>query len=107
MGAKLGFEDAEQWLEDCPDRVFDNWVAAYRLRPFGDEQVLLARAVSLLFLIASSGKSFEQVYNASDAIMKLLLPQEWIGNAKEKTTIPKVDIENLKAMEKLMAKAFG
>jgi hypothetical protein len=107
LGKELDLEDPEQWLEDCPDRVFENWVAAYRLRPFGDEQALLARAVSLLFLIASRGQQFEQVYKASDSIMKLLMPEDWIGNAKEKATIPTVDIENLKAMNKVISKAFG
>lgn len=107
MSKELDIQDAEQWLEDCPDRVFDNWVAAYRLRPFGDEQVLLARAVSLLFLIATRGQNFEQIYKASDAIMKLLMPDDWIGNTKEKATIPTVDIENFKAIDKVVSKAFG
>lgn len=102
-----GIEDPEQWLEDCPDRVFENWVAAYRLRPFGDEQALLARAVSLLFLIAAKGQQFEKVYKASDSIMKLLMPPDWIGNEKEKATIPTVNVESLRAMDQVISKAFG
>lgn len=107
MSKELGVSDAEQWLEDCPSRVFDNWVAAYRLRPFGDEQLLLARAVSLLFMIASRGRNFEQIYNASDAIMRLIMPSDWIGNTKEKQAIPTVDVEGLKAMGQVLEKAFG
>lgn len=103
-------EDAEQWLEDCPDRVFQNWYAAYRCEPFGGETELLARIASLLYIIASKGSELEKVCKASDAITKTLMPSDWVGNRQEHS-LAGFDADELKqqfkAMESAIAGAFG
>lgn len=103
MGQKLGVEDCEQWLEDCPQRVFDNWQAAYRLRPFGDEQELLARVVSLLILIASKSMDMQTVIEASNSLMKSLMGAEWVGNI----TDAKPQGDSVTTFEATVAKVFG
>ena len=104
MGLKLGLEDPEQWLEDCPDRVYDNWHAAYRLRPFGDEQELLARVVSLLILLASKQMDIATVVKASDSIMQSLLTSEWVGARDESD---KSAVDSVATFEQVVARAFG
>ena len=103
-------EDAEQWLEDCPDRVFQNWYAAYRCEPFGGETELLARITSLLYIIASKESELETVCKASDAITKTLMPSDWVGNKQDNSLGNfKADEvkKQLKAMEQAIAGAFG
>lgn len=96
--------DPEQWLEDCPQRVFDNWYAAYRLRPFGDEQELLTRIVSLLILIAGKEVGIEAAKNASDSIMRSLMTSEWVGMQNETKSKP---TDSIATFESVVARAFG
>lgn len=103
-------EDPEQWAEDCPDRVFRNWYASYRCEPFGGETALLTRIVCLLYVIAGKGSDFEKVCLATDALMKTMMPSDWIGNDSEqssKTFDPKAIKAKLKAMSSVMEKAFA
>lgn len=90
--------------------MFENWQAAYNVEPFGNEQELLARAVSLLYLIASAGKDFEKVCNASDSLMRFLMPSGWstkqTTNPQAVTNVEEIK-QNLKAMQDVAAKVFG
>jgi hypothetical protein len=110
LGLKLGVEDAEQWAEDCPDRVYKNWYAAYRCEPFGGETALLSRIASLLYIIASKGTELETVCKASDAIMRTLMPSDWVGSEGQ-SSMKKIDVNqikaNLQAMSSQMERAFG
>ena len=106
MGEKLGIEDPEQWLEDCPDRVYERWVAAYRLNPFGDEQFMQARICALLFMLVQRDYK-EATWEAMVRITKLFMPPDWIGNQSERVPIKAVDVEALRAAEKVFAAKFG
>jgi hypothetical protein len=104
LGLKLGLEDPEQWLEDCPDRISDNWEAFYRLNPFGGEQEMLARITSLLYVIAMQNCKAEAVCKASDSLMQALMPSDWVGRKE----IPKLSIDqHMQQFEAAVAKAFG
>lgn len=104
MGLKLGLEDPEQWLEDCPERVANHWEAFYRLNPFGGEEELLARIASLLYVIAMQNTKAEAVCAASDALMQALMPSDWVGR-KEATqaTIG----ESMQRFEQTVSKMYG
>jgi len=110
LGRQLGIEDPEQWLELCPKRVFENWQAAYEVEPFGNEQELLARAVSLLYLIATENREFEKVCKASDSLMAFLMPSGWqcrkTTDGRSVTNVEEIK-QNLKAMQDVAAKVFG
>ena len=90
--------------------MFENWQAAYNVEPFGNEQELLARAVSLLYLIASAGRDFEKVCKASDSLMTFLMPDGWAGkptaDPQAVTNVEEIK-QNLKAMQGVAAKVFG
>ena len=109
MSRKLGIEDPEQWLEDCTERVFSNWYAAYQVEPFGGEQELLARIASLLYLVAcKGGVKLEQVSVASDAIMTCLMPSGWTGKRENKVEIDTDEVrKGFAAFEKVAEKLFS
>lgn len=86
--------------------MFNNWQAAYRLRPFGDEQELLARIVSLLILLASKQMDIATVMEASNAIIRSLMTSEWIGAIDESTT-KKQWKESIASFEEVVARAFS
>tara|TARA_R110000868_G_scaffold260927_1_gene519050 strand:+ start:6358 stop:6672 length:315 start_codon:yes stop_codon:yes gene_type:complete len=104
LSLKLGVEDPEQWLEDCPDRVYEQWLAAYRLRPFGDEQELLTKIVSLLILVASKDIGIEAVMNASNAIMQTLMTSEWVGIKEVES---KKNVDSIKTFEDVVSRMFS
>lgn len=109
MGSKLGIDDPEQWLEDCPKRVYDRWQAAYQLNPFGGEQELLARIASLLYLLACDRRESDKVMEASNKIMRLFMPRDWIGQQQEKQVLdidPDQIQANLTAMQGVLEKVF-
>ena len=85
--------------------MFENWQAAYRLRPFGDEQELLARIVSLLILLASKQMDIATVMNASNSLMQSLMTAEWVG-ARDETT-DKKQVDSVQSFEAIVARAFG
>lgn len=109
MSRQIDIEDAEQWLELCPERVFANWKAAHAVEPFGGEQQLLARIASLLYLIAAKDNKFEKVCEASDALMKFLMPSDWVGldSQQSEPTDAATIKKNLMAMQAIAQKAFG
>jgi hypothetical protein len=111
LGLKLGIEDCEQWLEDCPDRVYRNWYAAYQCEPFGNETELLARIASLLYIIASKGTELEVVSRASDAILRTLMPSDWVSAKDTGHSVASVDVDDLRKqfreMDRALAGAFG
>lgn len=89
--------------------MFANWKAAHAVEPFGGEQKLLARIASLLYLIAAKGSDFEKVCEASDSLMKFLMPSDWVGlekNANEPTDAATIK-KNLMAMAAIAERAFG
>jgi hypothetical protein len=104
LGRELGIEDPEQWLEQCPQRVFDNWAAAHAVEPFGNEQQLLARIVSLLYVIAMQKSDFEAVKKLADAIMPAIMPSDWVERPE-----PKLDDDDsgISAFEKHVAQRYG
>ena len=73
------------------------------MRPFGDEQELLARAVSLLILIASKSMDMQTVMAASNSIMRSLMGSEWVGNVENE---PKPKVDSVTTFESIVAKAF-
>jgi hypothetical protein len=104
LGERLGIEDPEQWLEDCPDRVYDRWVAAYRLNPFGDEQLLLARLCSLMFLMVRE-KYGDETCDAMNSLTKLFMPSDWIGSLSSKQSL-KIDLDSIKRSQDIAAARF-
>jgi hypothetical protein len=104
LGRELQIEDPEQWLENCPQRVYDRWRAAYRLRPFGDEQRLLSRAVSLLYLIAAQNRSLEDVCKASDALMRSIMPHDCVDQPEPKQCNENASVVSF---EQIVSKVFG
>ena len=107
MSLKLGVEDAEQWLEDCPDRVYKNWYAAYQCEPFGGETELLARIASLLYIIASKGSEIESVSKACDAITKTLMPGDWVGANKQTSSLDNFKADEMKEQFRAMGNALA
>ena len=110
MGLRLGIDDPEQWLEECPDRVFDNWLAYYRLEPFGMESELLTKIIGLLFyLCRRQGGEIEDIDKFASAIARCMMPANWVGQ-KQAATQEKVTAEELKARfaaaQKMAEKAF-
>lgn len=103
MGLKLGIDNPSQWLEDCPDELYDEWRAAYRLRPFGDEQEFLARILSVLILIAKRDMDIETVMSASNAIMQSLMTSEWVG-AQESSQAKSSSVQSF---EQTVSRMFG
>lgn len=108
MGLKLGIEDPEQWLEDVPDRVYDNWYAYYQIEPFGGETALLTRLVTLLFISCMrQGIKLEELNSISDDFMKMLMPSDWyVEDSAEKSFDVDTVKENLAKMGAALAKAF-
>ena len=84
--------------------MFRNWEAAYRLRPFGDEQEFLARIVSLLILLASKHMDIATVMQASNSIMQSLMTSEWVGARDEKDA---KRVDSIASFEAVVARAFG
>ena len=103
LGRELGIDDPEQWLEKCPQRVFDNWAAAHAVEPFGNEQQLLARIVSLLYVIAMQQSDFEAVKKLADAIMPAVMPSDWVERPEPK----REDEGGISAFEKHVAQRYG
>lgn len=102
MGLKLGIDDPEQWLEDCPDRVSENWDAYFAVEPFGGERELLARAVSLLYVLCFTHAKPEHVMADSDRIMQQLMPSEWVGQPE-----PVTADQDMERIEKHLASKYG
>lgn len=97
MCLKLGIDDPEQWLEDCPDRVFEVWEAYSRLEPWWGERELLAKllAVSRCLL---AGKYDEdkvaKVLANADMIAAGYMPGDWVDQPERK---PEASIEEAQA----------
>ncbi len=91
--------------------MYRNWYAAYQCEPFGGETELLARIASLLYLIASRGSEMEAVCRASDAILKTLMPSDWVAAGTSSNGTTQIDVAELKRkfreMDKTLAGAFG
>lgn len=101
---RLGIEDYEQWLEDCPERVFSSWKAAHAVRPFGGEQHLLARIAALLFMQAQKhyGKG---TWEAMERITALFMPSDWVG--RNQGAEIELDLESIKASQQALEKLGG
>jgi len=111
LGLKLGIEDPEQWLENCPDRVMDNWLAYYRLEPFGMESELLSKIAGLLFyLCRRHGGEVEDIDKFASAIARCLMPGNWVGQ-KQSGGHERVTAEELRERfaeaQRQAEKAFG
>lgn len=111
MSLKCGIDDPEQWLENCPERVFDNWLAHYRLEPWGNESELLSKIIGLLFYLCMKQRGdFNQIETFMNSVAKLHMPSTWVGQQRD-ASIDKVTKEELKARyqeaAKAAEKAFG
>jgi len=111
LSLKLGIEDPEQWLEECPQRVFDNWLAQYRLEPWGNESELLSKIIGLLFYLCCKQKGkFEEVEGFMNAVSKMVMPSNWIAQQKEAvhTRVTKEELRaRYEAAQKEAEKGFG
>lgn len=83
--------------------MFDNWAAAHAVEPFGNEQQLLARMVSLLYVIAMQKSDFEAVKKLADAIMPAIMPSDWVERPETKLD----DDSGISAFEKHVAQRYG
>jgi hypothetical protein len=111
LSLRLGVEDPEQWLENCPDRIYDNWLAYYRLEPFGGESELLAKIIGLLFyLCRKQGGEIEDIDKFASAIGRCMMPSNWVGQQPNQSG-GKIDAQQLKerfaAAQKFAEQAFG
>lgn len=70
---RLGIEDWQQWLEDVPDRVLENWRAHYAVEPWGDERLILSKVVHFLSVIVACKLSESEIQQAVQDNM----PYEW------------------------------
>lgn len=90
--------------------MLDNWLAYYRLEPFGLESELLAKIIGLLFyLCRKQGGEIEDIDKFASAIARCMMPGNWAGQTKA-TKQEKITVEDLKARykaaQKLAEKAF-
>lgn len=104
-------QDAEQWLEDCPKRVFENWLAYYRLEPFGNESELLGQIIGLLYYLACrQGGELKEIEKFVKAIQRCVMPGSWVDQVQS-TGNERVTAEELKVRfaqaQKQAEKAFG
>jgi len=110
LSLRLGIEDPEQWLEQCPERVYENWLAYYRLEPWGMEAELLAKIVGLLmYLCRKQGGEIEDIEKFANVIARCVMPGNWVDQQPDKT-VERLTPEQLKARfeaaQKLAAQAF-
>ena len=64
---------------------------------------MLARAVSLLYLVAAQNRSLEDVCKASDAILATLMPSNWVDQKEQ----PAKQADSVKTFEDIVSKVFG
>ena len=103
LALQLDIEDPEQWLEDVPDRVIENWSAYEANEPFGGEYALLARIASMLFVIATKdGTSADAVWKASTMMMGQFMPCNWVGHPE-----PKTEEQSIGEIENMLAARYG
>lgn len=79
---RLGIDDPEQWLEDCPDRVFEVWDAYAQLEPWwGDREMLAGLLATTRSLLASKyeDRQIEAVLKSVDQITAAYMPGDWVG----------------------------
>jgi len=111
LGLKLGIDDPEQWLEECPQRVLDNWIAHYRIEPWGNETELLSKIIGLLFFLCrKDGGEFEQIEKFMNSVAKLHMPSNWIGqeNVKPMNRVTKEDLQaRYEEARKAAEKGYG
>lgn len=92
----LGIDDPEQWLEDCPDRVFAVWEAYSQVEPWWGQRELLARIVaSLRCLLAGKYESdkVEGVLKNLDTIAAGYMPGDWVDRPEPKPESSIADVE--------------
>lgn len=80
--SRRGLElEPEEWLASIDEEKYRNWEAYYRLEPWGDEQLLLARICNQLsVLVAAKLGSEESVVKIQD-----LMPGDWAWRKPEPT----------------------
>lgn len=90
--------EPEQWLAEVDETTFRHWEAFYRLEPWGDEQLLLARLVNLVSILLASkaGKDGE------DFIIKLeeLMPYNWAWRPQRK-------VDDIQTVEQKLAGLYS
>lgn len=80
--SRRGLEmEPEEWLASIDEETFRNWEAYYRLEPWGDEQLLLARVVNQLSLLVAAK------FGKDDVVIKVqdLMPGDWAWRKEEPT----------------------
>lgn len=104
MGLKLGIEDPEQWLEDCPERVTDLWDAYYQLEPWGGERELLARILATLRCLLAGKYDEDKVAKVMQNVDDMAgnwMPGDWIGQPEPKPE------QSIQEVEAALAARFG
>lgn len=98
---QLGIDDPEQWLEDCPRRVWQGWKAQYRVAPFGDEQVLLGKILAALYLLVSrEGGELSDIDKAVNEILPAFMPGGF-SDQKDDGDAGKNSIENFEKIAQI------
>lgn len=79
------------------------------MEPFGGERELLARAVSLLMILAMRDcKNPDAIMDASDAIMRSMMPGDWIGQGRSQNVDPEKKIrDGIEGFEAVASKLYG
>jgi hypothetical protein len=90
--------EPEEWLAGIDEATYSKWEAYYRLEPWGDEQFLLARLISLVSLLVAS-KAGDK---AEDFVIKLedLMPYNWAFRPQRKA-------DDLQTVEQKLAGMYG
>lgn len=96
MCLKLGIDDPEQWLEDCPERVYEVWDAYSRLEPWWGERELLARLLAAVRCLLAGNYAEDKVAavmkNADDIAM-VYMPYDYIGQPERKAEASIEDVQ--------------
>lgn len=90
--------EPEQWLADVDEQTFRQWEAYYRLEPWGDEQLMLARLINLVSVLLAS-KAGDK---AEDVIIKMedLMPYNWAWRREKK-------VEDIQTVEQKLAGLYS
>lgn len=70
--------EPDEWLRGIDQDTLDNWSAFYRLEPWGDEQLTLARIASYLSMLIAMKAGSEDFDKVQD-----FMPSNWFYRQKD------------------------